>query len=86
MFNIIKLTNLDLLQTDKLWEAFIPFDHSKFPPLNSRFEAAAYDSSNFLVGLGPALFIFVAINILYGISFLIKCCIPKQQVGIDRVD
>jgi len=70
IFAVLKLTNLDFFSIDKLWAHFYPSDSEEFPTLNQRFEAAGYESSNFVVELGPALFVFIGIQFAYGLKAL----------------
>ena len=80
IFAVIKLTNLDLLQTDKFWETVFTLDNSLYPPLNARFEEAGFESSNFLVELGPAFFVFLLLHLAIAVKVLLRFCfLGKSQ-------
>lgn len=85
LIEIMKLTNLALVDTDSSINMIFNFDENISEPLNDRFEEAGYDSTNFFILLGLVLFLimgFVIWNIL--ILLLQKCtknmnnCLTKR--------
>ena len=67
MFTVMKLTNLDLLQPDLVWER-IYTPQFETEPLNIRYMEAGYDTADFIMGLGSLFFVFCIINV----TFLLK--------------
>ena len=72
MIAIMKLTNLDVLDSGPLLESIFTFK-SETPPLNAIFEEAGYETSNFILELGPLFVIIVVSTILY----LVRRCLVK---------
>ncbi len=54
---ILQMVKFDMLRTDSLLQKIFNFDLKKQPPLNSRFEKAKYESSNFFLNMGSMFFI-----------------------------
>ena len=54
---ILQMVKFDMLRTDSLLQKIFNFDLEKQPPLNSRFEKAKYESSNFFLNMGSMFFI-----------------------------
>ena len=58
MLDIMKITNLDVIDCEEAVKAIFSF-RAEPGPLNENFEEAGYDTSNFLLGLGLLFFIIV---------------------------
>ena len=76
MFGIMELTNLDVFQVERIWKLFLePPETEEF---SDRFTQAGHDTSDFILGLGALLLIFVFLNIVFVIKiigkFATKCC------------
>ena len=69
----MNLTNFDVLQTDRLWH-YIKQDMGEREPFNERFEAAGYNSCDFLIEIGPLLFILLFLNISYISRAMLALC------------
>ena len=54
---ILQMVKFDMLSTDSLLQKIFNFDLEKQPPLNSRFEKAKYESSNFVLNMGSMFLI-----------------------------
>ena len=71
MIAIMKLTNLDVIPTEDLLNEIFTFE-VEAPAFNENFEAAGYESSNFIIELGPLGFIIVLSTVLFIIKNLLK--------------
>ena len=56
MVAIMKLTNLDIIKTEDFLSGVFQFK-VEAPPFNTAFEEAGYDTSNFIIELGPIFII-----------------------------
>ena len=72
----MKLTTFDVLQTDRFWN-YVKKDIGETEPFNERFEAAGYETSDFLLELGPLLFILIFIHISYVSRLVLAFCTRK---------
>lgn len=59
----MKLTNLDIIRTENLLNSIFDFENET-PPYNKAFEEAGYESTNFIIELGP-IFIIVCASLLF---------------------
>ena len=78
MIAIMKLTNLDVIDTGPLIESIFTFK-SEYPPLNEIFAEAGYETSNYIIELNALFVIIVISTIIYlirrGLLILTeKCC------------
>jgi hypothetical protein len=53
---ILQMVKFDMLKTESLLQKIFKFDVERQPPLNSRFEKAKYESSNFVLNMGSMFF------------------------------
>ena len=86
MIAIMKLTNLDVINTQTYIEAIFTFK-VETEPFDGKFEEAGYESSNFILELGTLFFIISASVFLYLVRKL--CQVMTQPCGknclTDRV-
>ena len=59
----MKLTNLDVINTENLLNSVFEFEHEA-PPYNKSFEEAGYESTNFIIELGT-IFIIGCLSLLF---------------------
>lgn len=94
MIQVMKLTNLDVIETEDFLENLFTF---KAPSgaLNPVFEEAGYESSNFIIELGP-LFILICISTtIYLLRFLLlrvlrrwgsdNCCTRRLRFRLQLI-
>ena len=65
MIAIMKLTNLDVIETESFLDGIFTFK-SEFEARNENFEDSGYESSNFIIELGPIFIILVAAALILG--------------------
>ena len=65
MIAIMKLTNLDVIETESFLNGIFTFK-SEFEPRNENFEDSGYESSNFIIELGPIFIILVVATLILG--------------------
>jgi hypothetical protein len=53
---ILQMVKFDMLKTESLLQKIFNFDLESQPSLNSRFEKAKYESSNFVLNMGSMFF------------------------------
>jgi len=72
MIAIMKLTNLDIIDIEAFLNSIFTFS-AESGPLNPVFEEAGYDSSNFIIELGP-LFLIICGSVAFYITryFLVR--------------
>jgi hypothetical protein len=66
---ILQMVSFDVIRTSALLTKVFKFENEKTPPLNFIFEQAGYDTSNFILGMGP---LFIA-EVGYVLVFI---CLP----------
>ena len=71
MIAIMKLTNLDVIPTEDFLNKIFTFE-VEAPAFNENFEDAGYESSNFIIELGPLGIIIVLSTLLFIIKRLLK--------------
>ena len=76
LIEIMKLTNLDVIDTNWLLDKLINLTY--LPTFSFRFEEAGYDTTNFLIELGPLLFLILASLIGVLIKLALKWCIERR--------
>ena len=69
---ILQMVSFDIIRTSSLLTKVFKFDNELTPPLNFIFEQAGYESSNFILGMGP---LFIA-EVGYLLFFI---CLPVMK-------
>ena len=78
LISIMKLTNLDIIEVDFLFDIMFKFRETE--PINTTFEEAGYDSTNFIVEVGPLFFLILIYLTWMPIRKLIQWC-GKKTTG-----
>ena len=63
LIDVMKLTNLDVIKSENLLNSIFAFK-AEASPINERFEATGYESSNFVIELGTIFLLIIATLIL----------------------
>ena len=77
MIELLKITNLDMIDTNWILQKIMTLEET--PPFSQTFGNAGYETTNFLLELGPLLFfmvasgIFVALRLLFGKLISMRC-------------
>ena len=79
LVEIMRLTNLALVDTDSSINMLFNFDESISEPLNERFEEAGYDSTNFFILLGLVLYLILAFIIWNVLLLLMQKCTKNMN-------
>ena len=74
MITIMHITNLDVVNEYVGEDLFELMNFSETDPFNENFDAAGYQSSNFIIELGPLFFIVVFYVFAVICKYLLKCC------------
>lgn len=82
MIDIMRLTNLDVIETEDFLTSIFTFK-SEAEPLNATFESAGYQSSNFIIELGLIFIIIVAFSFFLAVRF---CLIKVVAKACQRSD
>lgn len=77
LIRIMKLTNLDLINVDFIFEAMFAFRETG--PYNETFELAGYDTIIFFVEMGPLFFLVLIYLVWMPIRRLIRWCGEKTS-------
>ena len=76
LIEIMKITNLDVIDTNWLLDKLINLTY--MPTFSLKFEEAGYDTTNFLIELGPLLFFILASLLAVSLKFALRWCIMKR--------
>ena len=81
MYSMLRLGNLDIYNTEKVYEAI--FNFKIMEPFNAQFSLAGYDSTNFVVESGTLL-IGTVLFLLYQVIRLLLVEIAKSDRFRER--
>jgi len=72
----MKLTNLDVIETNALLEKFMVL--KELPPFNFLFGEVGYETTNFILELGPLFFLIIGCFFFFLAKVLLVCLIKKR--------
>ena len=76
MIAIMKLTNLDIVETEDILNQIFTF-HVETKPISAVFKEAGYESSNFIIELGPLFLIICISSIIYLLRMILLKLVEK---------
>ena len=77
MIEIMRMTNLDIVETNWLMEMIINLTY--LPSFMLQFEEVGYNTTTFLIELGPLFFLIVGSALYVLVKALLQCSVRKSE-------